>query len=307
MAIRISDIVNMVLLSGLLVNDGSMPILASTLDSLLGLLSERGFDSRGFRTKYGRRLRSLSSSVTSFPTGATSFSDAQVPRMYPTSSQLCGVPIERVDGRPWGLVDDALSQACSVGIEEVDAYGLLMVDDGVNLDEDNLEWAGTDVNDRDEVGSGTFSTPKKVDGEKGVVSMPFVGQVFDRWESAYDFYNAYGLATGFGVRKSSTMTSMKSKTKLVISRKFVCDREEVKRDMGKVDNVKEMRERRAVRLDCKGKMVIKLRDEKWVVKTFEDIHSHELTSPLKTKMLRSHNRFHKASAREGSDLELTCC
>ncbi|XP_077222007.1 protein FAR1-RELATED SEQUENCE 5-like [Tasmannia lanceolata] len=178
-----------------------------------------------------------------------------------------------------------------------------MVDDGVNLDEDNLEWAGTNVNDRDEVGSGTFSTPKKFDGEKGVVSMPFVGQVFDRWESAYDFYNAYGLATGFGVRKSSTMTSMKSKTKLVISRKFVCDREEVKRDMGKVDNVKEMRERRAVRLDCKGKMVIKLRDEKWVVKTFEDIHSHELTSPLKTKMLRSHNRFHKS---EGVKVLIDC-
>ncbi|XP_077251966.1 protein FAR1-RELATED SEQUENCE 5-like [Tasmannia lanceolata] len=99
------------------------------------------------------------------------------------------------------------------------------------------------------------------------------------------------------------MTSMKSKTKVVISRKFVCDREGVKRDTGKLDNVKEMRERRAVRLDCKAKMVIKLRADKWVVKTFEDIHSHELTSPLKTKMLRSHNQIHKS---EGVKVLIDC-
>ncbi|XP_077242409.1 protein FAR1-RELATED SEQUENCE 5-like [Tasmannia lanceolata] len=84
--------------------------------------------------------------------------------MDPISSQPSGVPIERGDGRPCGLVDDALSQACDLAIEEVDAHGFLMVDDGVNLDKDHLEWAETDVNDIDEVDSGTFSTPKKVDG-----------------------------------------------------------------------------------------------------------------------------------------------
>ncbi|XP_077246102.1 protein FAR1-RELATED SEQUENCE 5-like [Tasmannia lanceolata] len=223
--------------------------------------------------------------------------------MYPSSSQPSGVPIERGDGRPCALVDDALSQACGLAIEEVDARGLLMVDDGINVDEDHLEWAETDVNDIDEVGSGTFSTPKKVDGEKGVVNTPFVGQAFDRWESAYDFYNAYGLATGFGVRKSSTSSSMK--TNEVISRAFVCDREGLKRerDKGKIDNAKEMRERRIVRLNCKARMIIKHRDEKWVVKTFEDIHSYELTSLLKTKMLRSHNRFHKS---EGTKALIDC-
>ncbi|XP_077249229.1 protein FAR1-RELATED SEQUENCE 5-like [Tasmannia lanceolata] len=131
--------------------------------------------------------------------------------------------------------------------------------------------------------------------------MPFVGQAFDRWESAYEFYNAYGLATGFGVRKWSTSSSMK--TKVVISRTFVYDREGVKRDKGKIDNVKEMRERRAVRVNCKARMIIKPRNEKWVVNTFEDIHSHELTSPLKTKMLRSHNRFHKS---EGVKILIDC-
>ncbi|XP_077221937.1 protein FAR1-RELATED SEQUENCE 5-like [Tasmannia lanceolata] len=216
-----------------------------------------------------------------------------VPKMDPISSQPSEVSIERGDGRPC-LVDDALSQACGLAIEEVDAHGLLMVDDGVNLDEDHLEWAETDVNDIDEVGSGTFSTPKKVDGEKGVVNTPFVGQAFDRWESTYHFYNAYGLATGFGMRKSSTSSSMK--TNEIISRAFVCDREGLKRerDKGKIDNGKEMRERRIVRLNCKARTIIKHRDEKWIVKFFEDIHSHELTSLLKTKMLRSHNRFHKS-------------
>ncbi|XP_077251959.1 protein FAR1-RELATED SEQUENCE 5-like [Tasmannia lanceolata] len=221
--------------------------------------------------------------------------------MDPNSSQPCGVPIEGVDCRPCGLVDDAFSQACGLAIEEVDAHGLLIGDDGVNMDEDIGEWAETDVNDRDELSSGTFSTPKRVDGEKGVVNMPFVGQAFDRWESAYEFYNAYGLATGFGVRKWSTSSSMK--TNVVISRTFVCDREGVKRDKGKIDNVKEMRDRRAVRVNCKARMIIKLRNEKWVVSTFEDLYSHELTSPLKTKMLRSHNRFHKS---EGVKVLIDC-
>ncbi|XP_077223373.1 protein FAR1-RELATED SEQUENCE 5-like [Tasmannia lanceolata] len=66
---------------------------------------------------------------------------------------------------------------------------------------------------------------------------------------------------------------------------------------------RKMSERRAVRLDCRAKMVIKLRAEKCIVKTFEDIHSHELTSPLKTKMLRSHNRFHKS---EGVKVLIDC-
>ncbi|XP_077242606.1 protein FAR1-RELATED SEQUENCE 5-like [Tasmannia lanceolata] len=210
--------------------------------------------------------------------------------MEPTSSQPCGLRIEDNDSAQSGFVDDALSQA-----SWFDAHGLIVVDDGgddgVNLIEDNIEWPDTDMNDEDE----GDSTPNKAASENSSVNKSFLNQVFDDWMSAFEFYNSYALATGFGLRKSSTNSS--KKTNVVNSRKFVCDREGVKKyKANKVDDGKERRERRVVRLNCKAKMTIKLRDGKWVVTTFDNIHSHILTSPLKRQMHRSHNRFSKSES-----------
>ncbi|XP_077217165.1 protein FAR1-RELATED SEQUENCE 5-like [Tasmannia lanceolata] len=216
-------------------------------------------------------------------------------KMEPTSSQPCGLRIEDNDRAQSGFVDDALSQASGLGIEEVDADVLIVVDDGgddgVNLIENNIEWPDTDMNDEDE----GDSTPNKAASENSSVNKPFLNQVFDDWMFAFEFYNSYALATGFGLWKSSTNSS--KKTNVVNSRKFVCDREGVKKyKANKVDDGKERRERRVVRLNCKAKMTIKRRDGKWVVTTFDDIHSHILTSPLKRQMHHSHNRFSKSES-----------
>ncbi|XP_077215622.1 protein FAR1-RELATED SEQUENCE 5-like [Tasmannia lanceolata] len=166
---------------------------------------------------------------------------------------------------PYGEMEDfSVGDGLWLGIEEVDAHGLIVVDDGFNLIEDNIEWADTDMNDEDEGGS----TPNKATSENSSMNKPYLNQVFDDWMSAFEYYNSYALATE-GVKK------YKAK---------------------KVDDGKEKRERRAVRLNCKSKMIIKLRDGMWVVTTFDDIHSHILTSPLKRQMHRSHNRFSKSES-----------
>ncbi|XP_077237272.1 protein FAR1-RELATED SEQUENCE 5-like [Tasmannia lanceolata] len=58
-----------------------------------------------------------------------------------------------------------------------------------------------------------------------------------------------------------------------------------------VDRV--VKPRRTVREGCKAKMDISLIDGKWKVKAVEDVHCHELTSPLKRQMHHSHNKFIK--------------
>ncbi|XP_077223050.1 protein FAR1-RELATED SEQUENCE 5-like [Tasmannia lanceolata] len=128
-------------------------------------------------------------------------------------------------------------------------------------------------------------------GEESVAKKPFVGQVFDTFDGAYVYYNTYALSKGFGVRKSSTNKS--TKTNQVIFRKYVCDKEGKKDPNDKRQAGREVIPRRTARLDCQAKMAINLKDKKWIVSVIEDEHSHELTSPLRRRMHRSHNRLYK--------------
>ncbi|XP_077237298.1 protein FAR1-RELATED SEQUENCE 5-like [Tasmannia lanceolata] len=152
------------------------------------------------------------------------------------------------------------------------------VNDGVNLNDDDLLWEATDGKDRDEGCNHTGTTLNEVAGEDSIVNKPFENQVFLTWEGAYEFYNAYAYATGFVLRKSSITIS--NLTKTVTSRTFVCNKEGEKKANEKRDDVKELRECRLDRMNCKARMIIKLRDKQWKVTTSDDINSHELTSLL---------------------------
>ncbi|XP_077220950.1 protein FAR1-RELATED SEQUENCE 5-like [Tasmannia lanceolata] len=189
------------------------------------------------------------------------------------------------------LVDDAMSQVHGLSINEVDSNGLILVGEGGDQNEANVvtnEIDG-DVGDRNE-GCSQWGTPDKDVGEKSVVNKPFVDQVFESSDDAYEFYLSYALVTGFGVRKSSTNTS--KTTNGVIWRKFVCSKQGFKgKDKRQVG--KEVQERRIVRNGCKALMVISSKDGKWIVKAFVDDHSHDLTSPLRQRLHRSHNQLFK--------------
>ncbi|XP_077212853.1 protein FAR1-RELATED SEQUENCE 5-like [Tasmannia lanceolata] len=190
--------------------------------------------------------------------------------MADSSSHGCGFHIEDVSATSSCFVNDIVSQSCGLTISDIDANRLILEDGG----EDNAIDVDSNGND-----------------EETVENKPFLGQIFDRCEDAYQHYNAYGLAKGFGVRKSSTT---KSKiTGDVISRLYVCENEGKKDPNDKRSAGKEVKERRILIVGCEARMVIKLRDKKWLVTTFQDKHCHELTSPLRRSLHRSHNQLHK--------------
>ncbi|XP_077219068.1 protein FAR1-RELATED SEQUENCE 5-like [Tasmannia lanceolata] len=185
-----------------------------------------------------------------------------------------------------------------LSIDDIDANRLIMVGDMLGNDESEVGYISVDEEvDRNEEGDPNEEGDVEfVDiddgGERNLGKKPFLDQIFDSENDAYEFYNIYGLATGFGVRKSSTY---KSKiTQKMIFKRFVCDRAGFKSSKAKnvvVDRV--VKPRRTVREGCKAKMDISLIDGKWKVKAFEDVHCHELTSPLKRQMHHSHNKFIK--------------
>ncbi|XP_020266769.1 protein FAR1-RELATED SEQUENCE 5-like [Asparagus officinalis] len=118
---------------------------------------------------------------------------------------------------------------------------------------------------------------------------PLMGMKFNSYEEAYNYYNSYALLMGFGIRKSTVNYSRK--TREVVDRKFVCDKEGYEFNKDKM----EIHLRRETRVGCKAMMRVKiLEDKSWEVTGFVEEHTnHVLSSPDKAKMHRSHQQFHK--------------
>ncbi|XP_020269470.1 protein FAR1-RELATED SEQUENCE 5-like [Asparagus officinalis] len=121
---------------------------------------------------------------------------------------------------------------------------------------------------------------------------PLLRMKFNTYEEAYNYYNHYALLMGFGIRKSTVNYS--KKTRDVLDRKFVCDKEGYRSNRDKM----EMPFRRETRVGCKAMMRVKvLEDKSWEVTGFVEEHTnHVLSSPDKAKMHRSHQQFHKSQS-----------
>ncbi|XP_020266586.1 protein FAR1-RELATED SEQUENCE 5-like [Asparagus officinalis] len=109
---------------------------------------------------------------------------------------------------------------------------------------------------------------------------PLLGMKFNSHEEAYNYYNSYALLMGFGIRKSTVNYSRK--TREVVDKKFVCDKEGYKPNSGKI----EIPLRRETRVGCKAMMRVKLLEDKsWEVTGFVEEHTnHVLSSPDKAKI-----------------------
>lgn len=129
------------------------------------------------------------------------------------------------------------------------------------------------------------------------ISKPYIGMKFNSHEKAYDLYNAYGLLTGFGIRKSSTNYSRKTE-KAPLDKKFVCNKEGHKSIKDKSNEGNVVNHRRETRVGCIAMMRIKLlKDGKWEVNAFVEEHTNpEFSSADKVKMHRSQKQFHRSKA-----------
>uniref|UniRef100_A0A7N0UW14 SWIM-type domain-containing protein n=1 Tax=Kalanchoe fedtschenkoi TaxID=63787 RepID=A0A7N0UW14_KALFE len=126
----------------------------------------------------------------------------------------------------------------------------------------------------------------------------FMGKSFSTLEEAYDFYNEYARKNGFGIRKSSSSLSRRSRE--IIRKEFVCNKEGQK--IITASTTQQQKQRRKVRTCCLAKMEVGLRSGRWIVDKFNDIHNHPLSSPSKVGKHRSHCKFHRSE--EGRKLIL---
>ncbi|KAL8498778.1 hypothetical protein ACS0TY_021923 [Phlomoides rotata] len=117
--------------------------------------------------------------------------------------------------------------------------------------------------------------------------IPKIGMEFDTEDAAYNFYNEYAKVTGFSIRRHIVHKDINGR---ILDRIFCCEcqghRQKDKRD----ESYKSKRP--ITRMDCCAMMKINGRySVKYKVVCFVAEHKgHDLVSPSKAYMLKSHRR-----------------
>ncbi|KAL4205177.1 hypothetical protein AMTRI_Chr01g136030 [Amborella trichopoda] len=112
-------------------------------------------------------------------------------------------------------------------------------------------------------------------------NVPHVGMKFSSEEDAIDYYKAYALAKGFGIRLGTTHNNKCE----IITREINCSKEGFRKVKEQVSG-KVLPESKCA---CKVKLGFSRKaDNEWVVIRFIDDHNHDLVSPRKTCLIRSH-------------------
>ncbi|KZV46604.1 hypothetical protein F511_40547 [Dorcoceras hygrometricum] len=130
--------------------------------------------------------------------------------------------------------------------------------------------------------------PQVVDERKPKIRMRFASI-----DEAFSFYNQYARQAGFSARLNN---SKKNKiTNEVVWKQFVCVKEgytDEIRSSKKLIGDQPIRERArgGVRTGCKSKLTIvkEQTGSNWIISTFIENHNHQLSTPSKVHLLRSH-------------------
>ncbi|PIN10912.1 hypothetical protein CDL12_16491 [Handroanthus impetiginosus] len=123
---------------------------------------------------------------------------------------------------------------------------------------------------------------------------------FDSEETAYKFYNEYARAAGFSIRKHTVHRDIKGR---IIDRTFCCACQGHRQKDKRNANVKSHRPE--TRKGCHAMMrITSCFDGKYKVVKFVTDHSgHDVVSPSKTHMLRSHRSISVAQALQANDID----
>jgi zinc finger SWIM domain-containing protein 3 len=149
----------------------------------------------------------------------------------------------------------------------------------------------------------------KIDGTETVVTLltskemtSTLGIEFESKDSAYNFYQEYAKAIGFGNRKGFGHENQYSG--IMLDKIFCCSREG-KQPKDKRDyNVR--KHRAETRCCCATMMKISCRHGgKYRIVQFVVDHNHELSSPSKTHLFRSHQKVTSVQEVE-IDMDLSC-
>ncbi|XP_024629942.1 protein FAR1-RELATED SEQUENCE 5-like [Medicago truncatula] len=123
---------------------------------------------------------------------------------------------------------------------------------------------------------------------------PRLGMKFDTREEAEQFYLAYGLREGFGVRVRFTNWK---KDGSVSSCRFVCCKEGIRKKEDKCAYEGKIR-RGETRTKCLARITLSSKNGKLVINEFVENHNHDLLNRETTHMLRSHRKITEVQAYE---------
>ncbi|XP_074574037.1 protein FAR1-RELATED SEQUENCE 5-like [Curcuma longa] len=164
--------------------------------------------------------------------------------------------------------------------------------DNYNFEEEVL-YADVDGGNNDHTGpdnNEVLMEDPNIVSEEGII----VGKKFSSPEEAYASYNSYALVTGFGIRKQHFT---RSRTTGDITRyRYACNKAGNSKDP--TPSIRAQgKQVRGSKVNCKALMEIStIPGGGWAITRFDDTHSHELTSPSKTRKHRSHKIIHRSKA-----------
>jgi zinc finger SWIM domain-containing protein 3 len=139
-------------------------------------------------------------------------------------------------------------------------------------------------------------TNKNIDQNVVTDYMPKVGIEFGSEQEAYDFYNEYGRAYGFSIRKD--WCNKRKVDGVVTSRQFVCCKQGFKVEWER--DGQKTHERAETRTGCQAHMKIRLgkKNEKYYIHSFELNHNHALHVSQCAHMMPSQRKISQAHALE---------
>ncbi|XP_020256013.1 protein FAR1-RELATED SEQUENCE 5-like [Asparagus officinalis] len=130
------------------------------------------------------------------------------------------------------------------------------------------------------------------------IDEPKIGMMFKSLEEAMNYYSAYALFIGFGIRKGSNY--MSKRKNVITMQLFTCSHEGYSKSKRKESLIRDStfekspsKEISSIRTGCKASMRMKLDDEEnWIISSFEKKHNHELVpSPSKSRFYQCRRKI----------------
>lgn len=117
---------------------------------------------------------------------------------------------------------------------------------------------------------------------------PAIGMQFKDLAEAEHFYKSYAHSVGFSVRKGQSRTVGNEQ----VWKRFYCNRRGWRSEK---EEIKSKRKTKITRCDCQAMITLKWKDNKYIVTSFFEDHTHELASPSKQQFLRSNREVSESA------------